>query len=142
MYYSTMLLGRALDLKTYQWVSVSKNDLKEFFFKKTTYLRGGKEYAIFKNGSRELAQKLQTLRFVRCKPGEENINAKLTNAQSIEIYEKAISGKESRKEIADKFNVTPEYVSAIKNLRARVKVTRNYIEGIQVLKPGTVIEGT
>jgi transcriptional regulator with XRE-family HTH domain len=134
-YYNSPIPGRAIDLKTRKWVDLSLKDLKSFKFKKTTYLWGGKEYAIFENGIQEIAQTLQTLRFVRCKPGEDNIASKLSNKQGIEIYERAISEKETQSEIAKDFGVTEQYVSKIKNLRARTQITRNYIKGVEPSNP-------
>jgi hypothetical protein len=134
-YYNTPIPGRALDLKTREWISISQKDLNSFKFKKTAFLWGGKEYAVFENGFQEIAQTLQTLRFVRCKPGEDNIASKLSNKQGIEIYERAISEKETQAEIAKDFSITEKYVSDIKNLRARTQITRNYIKGIESPSP-------
>lgn len=127
MYYSKPIYGRAYKPFTKELVDVSKEYAATFNFKKLIRYNN-KEFALFTNGKSEIMQSLRAIRFVRCKPGEDNYNAKLTNAQGIEIFNRATKG-EALEVLANEFGVTKDYVRDIKNMRARTSITLNYLNG-------------
>ena len=138
MYYSNPVPGRAyLPFKT-EMVAVSAEDVSSWHLKKTVRWNR-KEYALFTdNKGGEIMQSLQAIRFVRCKPGEENIKSKLTNEQGIEVFKRAMSG-EAHADIAADYGITAGTVGSIKNLRARTGITLSYLIGKEKKKPSPAL---
>ena len=139
MYYSNPVPGRAFrPFRANDMVPVDAADVSSWHFKKIVRW-GRREFAIFGNSNgEEIMQSLQAIRFVRCKPGEENCNSKLTNAQGIDIFKRASMG-ESRQDLAKEFGVSPDTVSDIKNLRARTGITLAFLNGEEKQKPAPAL---
>lgn len=76
-------------------------------------------FAVFEKNNIRVYQSLAYIRKVRLKPGEDNISAKLTNAESFDILVRANSG-EKPKDLAQEFNISTDYVRDIKNFKARI----------------------
>lgn len=128
MYYKTPILGYGYKPFLNEMVEVTVDSVKQWKFKKLLYWNK-KEFALFSNGKDEIMQSLKSIRFVRCKPGEENINAKLTNAQGIEVFQRASKG-ESISNIAVEFGISKRYVRDIMNLKARARITSDFLNGV------------
>jgi hypothetical protein len=134
MYYSNPVPGRAYLPFDTAMVVVNDSDVSSWHFKKILPWRG-REFALFSNNKgEEIMQSLQAIRFVRCKPGEDNINSKLSNEQGMQIYNRAMTG-ESQIALAKEFGVSAGTVSDIKNLRARTRITLSYLEGKEKQQP-------
>lgn len=134
MFYSKPVYGRAYRSFSSEMVEINSDNINQWSFKKIVY-RGKKPYALFVNQQgEEIMQSLQAIRFVRLRPGEENINAKLTDAQGLEIFQRANAG-EPRAVLAKEFNVSEDYVSNIKNIRARIGITLDYLNGSKKVEP-------
>lgn len=128
MYYKTPIYGRAYKPFSNQMVEVKSDAVNQWRFQKLVNWRKG-EFAMFINDAGEqIMQSLRSIRFVRCKPGEDNYMAKLTNAQGIEIFQRASKG-EDHKVLAKEFGITESYVNDIKNMRARTSITLNFLSG-------------
>lgn len=132
-YMNSPILGRAFKPFSNQMVEISKDNISSFKYKKVIFYKK-QEFVIFKNDKdEEIMQSIKALRFVRCKSGEDNIASKLTNNQSIEIFERANDG-ETLGDLAKEFNIAKHTVSSIKNLRSRIKVTLAHLNGEQEVK--------
>lgn len=81
----------------------------------------------FSNLKLKIAQTLKSIRFMRCKSGEDNISAKISNQKGIEIYEKAIAENADIAQIAKEANLSEVHVRKIKNLEARRSITLKYL---------------
>ena len=128
MYYSKPVFGRAYKPFSNNMIPVDEKTVDQWFFKKLV-MWGRQEYALFRNNKgEEIMQSLRAIRFVRCKPGEDNIMSKLSNVQSIAIYQRANNG-EPQAALAVEFGVSEQTISAIKNLRARASVTLQFLNG-------------
>jgi hypothetical protein len=128
MYYSKPVFGRAYKPFSTSMVSVNAETADQWFYKRLVMWRR-QEYALFRNNKgEEIMQSLRAIRFVRCKPGEDNIMSKLSNVQSIAIYQRANKG-EPHAALAVEFGVSEGTISAIKNLRARASVTLQFLNG-------------
>lgn len=140
-YYSTPVYGRAYKPFSTDMVEVSADNADQWHFKKTVRWRR-REYALFANGKgEEIMQSLQAIRFIRLRPGEQNYSAKLSDAQGLEVFRRANAG-ESRAELAKEFGISEGYVSEIKNIRTRVRVTLNYLDGAPKTEPAKVVVAT
>ncbi len=128
MYYSKPVYGRAYKPFSSEMVDVTAENIGQWSFKKViTWKR--RIFAMFKNAEGgEIMQSLQAIRFVRCKPGEENYMAKLTDAQSIDIFQRATKG-ESQEALATEFKVAKGTIGDIKNMRTRARITLNFLNG-------------
>lgn len=127
-YYNRPIYGHAFKPFSSETVEVKKEDLDSWNFRRLVSW-GRKSYALFHNSKNEqIMQSLAAIRFIRCKPGEENINAKLSNEQGIEVFQRAMAG-ESHEDLAEEFDITTGTVSRIKNLRARTRVTLDFLNG-------------
>ncbi len=132
MYYSRPISGRAV--RPFTTTTVEVTDITQWRFKKVARWNR-RSYAIFVNGSNEeIMQSLQAIRFVRLRPGEDNYNAKLSNAEGLEIFRRANEG-ESTEVLSKEFNVSKRYVGDIKNVRTRVGITLNYLNGLKKTEP-------
>lgn len=128
MYYSKPVFGRAFKPFSNQMVDVTSDTVDQWSFKKLVRWRRN-EFALFTNSKgEEIMQSLRAIRYVRLRPGEDNYNSKLTNAQGLEVFQRAIKG-DPIKDIAKDFDISPHTVSDIKNLRARTKVTLDFLNG-------------
>jgi hypothetical protein len=133
-YYSKPVYGRAFKPFSTEMVEVTSSNVDQWSFKKLITWRR-REFAIFLNDKgEEIMQSLQAIRFVRLRPGEENYNSKLTNAEGLEVFRRANEG-ESRKDLAAEFGVSERYVSDIKNIRTRVGITLAYLDGAEKKEP-------
>lgn len=128
MFYKTPIYGYGFKPQSTSMIEVTPESIGQWKFKKLLYWNK-QEFVLFSNGKDELMQSMKSIRFVRCKPGEENYNAKLTNAQGIEIFQRASNG-ESAEAIASEFGISKRYVQDIKNLKARTSVTLDFINGV------------
>lgn len=128
MFYKTPIYGYGYKPFSNQMVEVTADAVKEWKFKKLLYWNN-KEFVMFTNGKDDMMQSIKAIRFVRCKSGEENINAKLTDAQGIEIFQRASNG-ESAEVIASEFGISKRYVQDIKNLKARASITSDFLNGV------------
>lgn len=138
MYYKTPIYGRAFRPFSTIMVEVTSANRDQWKFKKTVRWQR-REYALFINSQgEEIMQSLQAIRFIRLRPGEDNYMAKLTNAQGIEVYKRAVNG-EDRATIAQEFGISKHTVSDIKNLRARTSVTLNYLNGTPEAKQSEAV---
>lgn len=128
MYYSKPVFGRAFKPFSKEMVDVTPDNVDQWKFKKT--LRWGRqEYALYFNSKgEEIMQSLRAIRHVRLRPGEENYMSKLTNEQGLEVYRRAVAG-ENKHLLAKEFGITPRHVDDIKNVRIRIGVTLNYLNG-------------
>jgi len=136
-YLNSPILGHAFKPFSSQMVDLSKEEISKFKFKKIIFYKK-QEFVIFKNDKdEEIMQSIKALRFVRCKSGEDNIASKLTNSQSVEIFERANDG-ETLRDLAKEFNISKHTVSSIKNLRSRIKVTLAHLNGEQEIKTAPV----
>lgn len=135
MYYNRPVPGRAYrPFNAKEMVPVPPEEVGLWRLKKTTYW-GRKEFAIFTNDKgEEIMQSLQVIRYVRCKPGEDNCNSKLTNDQGIEVFKRAMEG-ENHEALAQEFGIAARTVGDIKNFRARAGITLAYLDGRQKQKP-------
>jgi transcriptional regulator with XRE-family HTH domain len=126
--------GRAFKPFSTETVEVTSADVDQWSFKKiVTWKR--REFAIFSNAKgEEIMQSRQAIRYIRLRPGEENYNSKLSNAQGLELFRRANEG-ESRKDLAAEFGVSERYVSDIKNIRTRVRITLDYLNGAEKTEP-------
>lgn len=141
MYYSRPVFGRAFKPFSTEMVEVTAESASQWHFKKLTRWRR-QEFALFSNDKgEEIMQSLQAIRFIRLRPGEENYNAKLSNEQGLEIFRRANEG-ESRETLATEFGVSKDYVSDIKNLKARVGITLAYLNGTEKKGPAKAIVAT
>jgi DNA-binding NarL/FixJ family response regulator len=128
MFYNKPVYGRAFKPFSFNMVEVNPDTVDQWRFKKLVMWKR-QEFAMFTNSKgEEIMQSLRAIRFVRCKPGEENYMAKLSNAQGLEIFQRASKG-ESNAALASEFKVAESTVSAIKNLRTRTRVTLEYLNG-------------
>lgn len=133
-YYSKPVFGRAFKPFSTQMVEVTSSNVDQWTFKKLATWRR-REFAIFRNDKgEEIMQSLQAIRFIRLRPGEENYNSKLTNAEGLEIFKRANAG-ESREVLANEFGVSKDYVSDIKNIKTRVGITLAYLNGESKKEP-------
>lgn len=127
-YYKTPVYGRAYKPFSTDMVEVTAETASTWHFKKIVRWRR-REFALFFNDKgEEIMQSLQAIRFIRLRPGEQNYSAKLSDAQGIEVFQRANAG-ESRADLAKEFGISEGYVSDIKNIRTRVRVTLNYLDG-------------
>lgn len=128
MFYNKPVFGRAFKPFSTDMVEVNSDSVDQWRFKKLVMWKH-QEFALFYNGKGdEIMQSLRSIRFVRCKPGEENYMSKLSNAQGLEIFQRANKG-ESHTTLATEFGVAEGTISAIKNLRARTRVTLDFLNG-------------
>lgn len=128
MYYSKPVFGRAFKPFSLQMVEVTPETVDQWKFKKTVRWKRN-EYALFINAKgEEIMQSLRAIRFIRLRPGEDNLMAKLSNEQGLEIFRRANTG-ESNAALAKEFGVSERYVSDIKNVRTRISVTLDYLNG-------------
>lgn len=136
-YYSKPVYGRAFKPFSAEMVEVNAGNVDQWHFKKTVRWHR-REYALFSNADgQEIMQSLQTIRFVRLRPGEQNYSAKLTDAQGLEVFRRANEG-ESRADLAKEFGISEGYVSEIKNIRTRVRVTLDYLNDSPKKEPAKV----
>lgn len=134
MYYSKPVYGRAYKAFSSDMVEVNSANADQWQFKKQVLYKTD-WYALFVNDKGErIMQSLRAIRFVRLRPGEENYSAKLSDAQGLEVFRRANSG-ESRADLAKEFGISEGYVSAIKNIRTRVRVTLNYLNDTKKIAP-------
>ena len=141
MYYNRPVPGRAYRPFATEMVSVPTEDIPSWNFKKLVRWNR-KEFAIYSNAQGgEIMQSLQAIRFVRCKPGEENINAKLTDAQGIEIFKRAVD-VESPEILAEEFGIAKRTVSDIKNFRVRAGISLDYLNGKSKRNPTKALVAT
>ena len=132
MYYHKPMYGRAYLAFSKNLIDVSKEQVTAFRFCKTIQF-GRREYALFSNGQTEIMQSLRALYYLRCKRGEQNINAKLTDAQGIEIFKRANSGEDATN-LATEYNISRRTILAIKNKKARTHITMSYLRGVKSSK--------
>ena len=134
MYYKTPISGRAFKPFSNETVEVSKEAAGSYYLKKLVEWRGT-DYAIYKSASgKEIMQSLQSIRFIRCRSGEKNINAKLTDDQAVEIFKRSNNG-ESRIALAAEFKVSVDTVTEIKNQRSWIRTTRDFMSGKEKVIP-------
>lgn len=132
------MYGRAFKPFSMEMVEVSFRDADQWRFKKLVQWKR-RSYALFRNDKgEEIMQSLQAIRFVRLRPGEQNYSAKLSDAEGLEIFRRANEG-ESRETLAAEYGVTKDTVSAIKNIRARVGVTLNYLNEVPKTEPAKAV---
>jgi ribosome-binding protein aMBF1 (putative translation factor) len=125
-YYKKPIPGRAHKPFSLEMVEVKPDDIVRWNLKKVVYWHK-QQYALFINdNNEEIMQSLQAIRFIRCKPGEDNCNAKLTNAEGIEIFQRAING-ESIKVLAKEFNVSEKTIRDIDSISTRANITLEFI---------------
>lgn len=137
-YYSKPVYGRAFKPFSTTMVEVNADNSDQWKFKKLVHWRR-RQFALFYNEKgEEIMQSLQAIRFVRLRPGEQNYSAKLSDAQGIEVFRRANEG-ESRADLAKEFGISEGYVSEIKNIRTRVRVTLNYLDGAPKDEPAKVV---
>lgn len=128
MYYSKPVFGRAFKPFSTEMVDVTPETIGQWTFKKLVRWKRG-EFALFFNGKgEEIMQSLRAIRFVRLRPGEENYMSKLSNEQGLEIFRRANLGETSQT-LAKEFGVSERYVNDIKNVRTRISVTLDYLNG-------------
>jgi hypothetical protein len=133
-YYSTPIPGRGYIPFTNKTVDVPVESLKSYSFVKLVDYHN-RDYALFKDSSGgEMMQSLQSIRFMRCKPGEDNYSAKLSNEQAISIYHRANAGEKTAA-LAAEFNIGTGVISAIKSLRAWRGTILASINGVTKQKP-------
>lgn len=138
MYYSKPVFGRAFKPFSTEMVEVTAEEASQWNFKKLVQYRR-RNFALFTNDKgEEIMQSLQAIRYIRLRPGEQNYNSKLTDAEGLEIFRRANEG-ESRKELAAEFGVSEDYVSDIKNIRTRVGITLNYLNGVEKKEPAKTV---
>jgi len=126
MFYKTPIPGRAYKPFSLEMVEVKSDDVSKWKLKKVVHWRK-QQYALFmNNNNEEIMQSLQAIRFMRCKPGEDNCNAKLTNAEGIEIFQRSING-ENVKVLAQEFDVSESTIRNIDSLRTRASITLEFI---------------
>lgn len=141
MYYSKPVFGRAFKPFSTEMVEVTSENANQWSFKKVVKYRR-RHFALFVNDKgEEIMQSLQAIRYIRLRPGEQNYNSKLTDAEGLEIFRRANEG-ESRKELATEFGVSEDYVSDIKNIRTRVGITLNYLNGVEKTEPAKAVVAT
>ena len=132
-YWSKPVYGRGFKPFTTTTVEITPDTVDQWKFKKLVHWKKV-DYALFRNDKgEEVMQSLQAIRFIRLRPGEENYMSKLTDAQGLEIFKRANAG-EDRNALAKEFGVSPDYVSDIKNVRARISITMNYLNGTEKKK--------
>lgn len=137
-YYSKPVYGRAHKPFSTEMVEVSADNVDQWRFKKTVRWQRA-EYAMFINSNgEEIMQSLQAIRFIRLRPGEQNYNSKLTDAQGLEVFRRANAG-EPRADLAKEFGISENYVTEIKNIRTRVRVTLGYLDGAPKNAPAKMV---
>lgn len=138
MYYKNPIYGRAyLSLKRDNFIIIDENNYLNFKFKRMFGLR--KQYVIFvDDNGLECNQSLDSIKYIRLRPGEDNFQSKITNKQSIDIYTRANSG-ESSKSLALEFNISANHVNSIKNLRSRATVTLNHFNEVKPIEKGECV---
>lgn len=133
-YYSRPIAGKGfIPFSKSRTVDVLLADVKDYQFLGLIFWKK-EEYARYKNHlNEEVWQTLRSIRWVRLRPGEDNINSKLTNNQTVELWEAAVAGA-SRQELADKYQISVKSVNQIVNFRQRRTIILNHLNGIAAPK--------
>jgi Mor family transcriptional regulator len=137
--YKHPVQGRAKLPFTNTLVDVSYQDTKDYSFKRFVDFNRQNQVIFSNAAGHEIMQSCRAIRYVLCKPGEDNISAKLSNAQGIEIFTRANNG-ESSKDLAKEYNVSVKYVNDIKAIRTRISITLDHMNNVQSVKPANVIQ--
>ncbi len=129
--YKHPVIGRAhLPFSTEMISLSSTDDCKQYRFKKSTEWNG-ERYILFQNADgKEVMQSAKSIRYVFTRLGEENINSKISNDQTIDLFDRGVAG-ESKEVLAKEFGLSVGTVRKIVSFRQRAGVTMNHINGVQ-----------